>query len=348
MGKKSGPPPAPDYTAAANAQAGASQSATANQTAADRPNVTTPWGTQTWNSTAGVDPSTGKPVTNWATDIKLSPDQQSALDSQMRVQHGLSTGAEGLIGQATDSLGKPMDWSSLPQSADRVGGLPGTMDAIKGQMNSTAGDWRQKAQSAVEGLQAPQLAQRREMIQTQLANQGIAPGSEAYSAAMRDLGDEENRAGLSAIAAGRDEANSMFGQDLASSQFANQAQGQEFGQGLAAQGADINAGSFNNQNRQQAISEGQLQRNQPLNALNALLTGQQVGNPQMPNFTPASKAETPQLLNAAGMQYQGQLDQSNAGQSGLTGLMSGLFGLGGAAMGGGGWGGLFSLGGGGG
>jgi hypothetical protein len=96
---------------------------------------------------------------------------------------------------------------------------------------------------------------------------------------------------------------------------------------------DINASGYNQTLRQQQIAEMLQKRIQPLNELNALLTGQQVASPQMPNFSTASKAETPQYLNAANMQYDAALDAFNAKQAGIGGTMSGLFGLGSAALG---------------
>jgi hypothetical protein len=125
-----------------------------------------------------------------------------------------------------------------------------------------------------------------------------------------------------------------FGQNAALAQFANQAQAQQFGQNQTM--ADIynralqqnfsNQLTVNQQNfaqmlqeqefqqrlRQQAIAEQQAARVQPLNELNALLTGQQVGTPQMPSFNTAGLAQTPNLLGAADMGYQAQLGQYNA------------------------------------
>lgn len=387
MGKKSKPPPAPDYGAIANSQATASQDLASQQTAANRPDISTPWGSQTWQSSAGVDPSTGKPITNWSSNITLAPEQQAALDSQMRVQQGLSQGAEGLIGQAADNFSQPMDWSSLPSRSGQVqAGQVGQGGVYAGplqnsirqyQLQRGVGDpnaYRQQAQTAVEKLQQPGLDRRRSMVETQLANQGIPRNSEAWNAAMQEVGDEESRAGLQAIGAGRDEANQMFGQQLQAGQFGNQAQLGMFGMGAqagafgnSAQGQRFNqlmqsaqlgdqraqqqlqmemqAGAFNNTNRQQAISEEQLRRSQPINEINALLTGQQVQNPAMPQFSQAKAGETPQYLNAANMGYQASLDRYNGGQNGMAGLMGGLFGLGSAAMNNGGWGNLFSFGG---
>ncbi len=190
----------------------------------------------------------------------------------------------------------------------------------------TAGGWRQTAQDAVTELQRPGLEQSREAMTTRLANQGITQGSEAYDNAMRGVSDAESRAGLMAIAAGRDEAGQLFGQDAQSTQIGNQAVNQNVNMGTAS-------GAFNQQLRQQQIAEMLAQRSQPLNELNALLTGQQVANPQMPSFSQAQRSETPQMLNAANMGYQASMDGYNADQQSASSMMGGLFGLGSAALG---------------
>src|SRR3990172_3716783 len=119
MGKKSAPAP-PDYASIAQQQAGASQEQTAQQNWANRPTVNTPWGSQTWNASSTIDPSTGKPVTSWEQNIQLSPQQQQALDSQMAIQQGRSQGAQSLLNQSISAFQNPIDYGSLPQGAQSV------------------------------------------------------------------------------------------------------------------------------------------------------------------------------------------------------------------------------------
>lgn len=303
MGKKS-PPPAPDYTAAAEKQAASSEKVTNQQTYANRPNITTPFGSQSWTNSQMTDPATGQPVTQWNMNLQLDPQMQAALDSQQRVDLGRSQGAEGLLGQATDAFKNPMDWNALPGRGSI--GDPNT--------------FRQQGTDAIDQLNAPILAQRRAAMETRLSNQGIQAGSEAGTNAMRDVNDAESRAHLMAIGEGRAEAAQMFGQQK-------------------------DRANFDNQNRQQSIGEEMTQRNQPLNELNALLSGQQVAQPNMPTFNTSSASQPTNYSGAANSQYQSALDGYNAKQGAKTGLMNGLFGLGSAAMGAGGWGGLFSMGG---
>ena len=376
MGKKS-PPPAPDYTGAAEKTAAGNKELTTAQTWANRPDLFTPWGNQTWTATPGTDPSTGSPITQWASSIKLSPQQQAALDEQMLIQSKLSAGAGTLADQATRSFQQTPNWDSLPALTGSISaGSPafsfggsgpistsfGGNAPIRQQLSSTAGDWRQRAQSAVEKLQAPGLARARQQAEARLANQGITVGSEAWKDVQQQLADNETRAGLGAISSGRDEANMLFGQDLQSSEFANSAQQQGFLQALArgqfgnaaqqqafaqalARGQFGNAaqqqafdqkttaGNFGNMARQQAIAEMMMRRGQPLNELNALRTGNQVTMPSMPGFSSAQRSAAPDYLGAAGMKYQSDLDAYNAKAGMFGNTMGGLFSLGSAALG---------------
>lgn len=120
MGKKSGPP-APDYTAAANAQAAGSQANTTQQTWANRPDQTSPFGNVTWGSTQAVDPSTGQTVTKWTQNTTLDPKLQGALDSQMNLQQGRSDLAGSMLGGVQQTLGRPMDYSQFTQMSGGPG-----------------------------------------------------------------------------------------------------------------------------------------------------------------------------------------------------------------------------------
>lgn len=214
---------------------------------------------------------------------------------------------------------------------------------IQMSMTNTAGDWRQKGQQAALDFMNPLQTERTSALETQLANMGITRGSEAWNREMRANQDQNTRDQLQAFTAGQSEANMLFNQDLQSGQFRNNAQQQDYAQQvgldqLGAQlaqsqvGTGVQAGSFNQQLRQQQIAEMLQQRIQPLNELNALLTGQQVGMPSMPSFTSATKAETPNILGATQMGYNASMDAYNAQQAGLTGAMNGLFSLGSAYL----------------
>ena len=134
-----------------------------------------------------------------------------------------------------------------------------------------------------------------------------------------------------------------FNQNLQAAQFGNQALGQASALDIARQqannqaaqqqfGMNQQAAQFQNQLRQQAIAEQMQRRGMSLNEMNALLTGQQVGMPQMPTFNAAQRSETPQLVDAMGRTYDAQLGAYNAQQAGANALLGAGAQLGAAAM----------------
>ena len=173
----------------------------------------------------------------------------------------------------------------------------------------------------------------------QAFNQQLGAGQFGNDAAQQLYGMQMGQADLYNRSGGQ-----LFQQDLASQNFRNQALQQAAAMDVQRQQAEnaarqaqfqmeMQAAEQQNRLRQQAIAEQQLMRAMPLNEMNALLTGQQVGMPQMPGFQNAGRAETPDLLGAAQSQYQAALDAQNARNAAFGNTMSGLFSLGSAALG---------------
>ena len=84
---------------------------------------------------------------------------------------------------------------------------------------------------------------------------------------------------------------------------------------------------YSNQIRQQQLTESMQQRGFSLNEINALLSGQQVNSPQMPNFAQAESA-TPAPL------YQGAADQASIDAAGnpMNALLGAAGTIGGAML----------------
>jgi hypothetical protein len=139
----------------------------------------------------------------------------------------------------------------------------------------------------------PQIQQNREALQQQLANKGIDIGSTAYDRAMQTQAQREN--------------------DLLAT-----ATTQGFGIGQQA--------------RQQALQEQAYLRNEPLNTLSAVRTGSQVTGPQFVNSFNQATTAGPDLLGAAGMQYNAQMGDFNAKQAAQANLNQGIFSLGSAGI----------------
>lgn len=234
-------------------------------------------------------------------------------------------------------------------------------------------DFRNQVANDLMAQMAPAQRMQQQSIEADLANRGLKVGTAAYQRAMDDLNQRQSAERYNALGMAGQEAQRLynmqmgarqqaFNEDLSGGQFANQAANQAFQQNLAssqfqnqalgqAQAMDLGRMQAGNQAsqqqfamnsqqaaqqnalRQQAIAEQMQRRGMSLNEMNALLTGQQVNMPQMPNFMQAGRAETPNILGATQMGYDAALGQYNANQAGFSNLLGGLFSLGGAAMG---------------
>jgi hypothetical protein len=117
MGGKGSAPAAPDYLGAATAQAQASEKATTSQNFANRPNINTPFGGQSWATGQSTDPATGQPVTTWTQNTTLAPGLQSALNAQIGLQNDRSQLAGGFMDRVANEYARPFDYANLPQMA---------------------------------------------------------------------------------------------------------------------------------------------------------------------------------------------------------------------------------------
>jgi hypothetical protein len=152
----------------------------------------------------------------------------------------------------------------------------------------------------------PQFAQSQAKMESQLANQGITRGSEAYNNAMFNFNNQKQQAYTDArnqaIGQGTAAAQGLFGMGLQGAQFGNTSLGQQFGQNVTAQQlANASAGQ-NNANAQTNMG-----------LTNAAL-GQQFGqNVTSANFANAAQQQAynqaqgnAQFQNAAQAQQYGQ------------------------------------------
>ena len=154
-------PDQPDYLGAAKVQAGGSiGTAMANNLMA-RNNVNSTLGSSAYKQIGSQKiniPGLGEvDIPQYEQNINLSPEQQSLYDTQTGLQ-------QGLMGQFGENM---------------QGGSGALVDKAYGAMTSRLD---------------PQWAQRESAQKTQLANQGLAPGGEAYTNAMRDFNSARNDA----------------------------------------------------------------------------------------------------------------------------------------------------------
>lgn len=238
--------------------------------------------------------------------------------------------------------------------------------------NSDYGAQRKSVEDAIYSRLNPQLERDRQAQEARLANQGLAIGSEGYREEMDAMGRQANDARMQAVLAGGQEQSRLAGLDLAAGQFANQAQQQGFGQNAtrAALNNSVNDTQFNqglqttnqgnqaqqqnwaqqyagnqqnfaqqvqaaqaqNAQRQQQLQEQAYLRGLPMNELNALRSGSQVVNPQF-SPTPQTNVANTDVSGNIWNAYNTNVANANAEQAGNNSFMSGLFGLGTAALG---------------
>lgn len=176
LGKDSGSAPQPtDPYQQANAQYGLA-TGTANYNAAlNRTDSSNSLGSNSWQQT-GTDPNTGAPT--YAQNTSLSP-------------------------WANQMLSSPIDTSGVP-------GMPGGPNVSQNDYAAQQANYNQQ----MAYLQ-PQEQLQTEQQNSQLANEGITPGSAAYGQAQDQLGRQQTfsnqQAADSAIGAGNQEEATLYG-----------------------------------------------------------------------------------------------------------------------------------------
>jgi len=289
MGKSApSPPPTPDYTGAAQAQGVANVEAARVGSKLSNPNMYTPYGNQLV-SYVGDQPT----ITQ-----TLTPQAQKTLDEQQNVQYQLaSLGGKGAQ-LASNVLDKSFNF-----------GGPGVQTSLDlsnvAKMPVNAGT---TGQEAIMSRLEPSLQKNRVSTETQLINQGLRPGTEAYDNAIQLLGQQENDARTQAALTGINLDTSANAQ----------------GYNQALQGAQ-----FGNTAQQQALAQAIQQRQMPLNEITALMSGSQIQNPQFGAYQGSNVAAAPIFgaTQAAGQAAQNNYNQQVATQNANT---AGLYSLAGA------------------
>ena len=374
FGAPPAPPAAPDYKGAAIAQGAANVDAARASAKLSNPNVYSPYGTQLVSYDGDV------PTIRQT----LTPEAQRTLEAQQALQGNLARLGGTAYTNAFGTLSTPFSFGGQVQTQFNQGGAlqnapsAGQYGLAQGGLNApnlssqldlsnvakmpvNAGT---TAQEAIMRRLEPSLARQRTSTETQLINQGLRPGTEAYDNAARILGEQENdlrsqaalqglnldiganQQGFSQALQGGQFANAadlaQFGAAQQAQQAANQAIAQNYGQGLTASQAQnateaqrynqaLQAAQFGNTAQQQALAQALQQRQLPLNEISALMSGSQIQNPQFGAYQGQNIAAAP-VANAAAQQgayNQNLYNQQVAGQNANT---AGLFSFGSAGV----------------
>lgn len=321
-GKSSSTPKGPDYEKLAQMTAQSNMDAAKYATQANRPNQITPWGSITWTNDRSFNqgaydqalaaynsqvnnggswverPYDGygyqgdgqSYVREWVPNSGSSSKNLKAPDPNDYYTGGdnwtqtmqFSPEVQGIYDRALRNFGSDFDLSSLPEAGKAYDPNLATNNATELIMQRLN----------------PQLDRQYESLRNQLANQGIAQGSEAYNRALSTFGQQRNDAASQAA---------LYGINLGMQQ-----QGMSFDQA--------------NQLRNQGLQEQSYLRSLPANELSMLLGG--ASSSQFPGYSQQATTGGTDYLGAGQSQYQSQLAAQNAANAGSSNMMSGLFGLG--------------------
>ncbi|OCO98929.1 MULTISPECIES: tail fiber domain-containing protein [unclassified Ensifer] len=357
MGKPKAPkPPDPRETAAAQTATNIG-TAIANGTLGNI-NQVTPDGSLTYSQTGTTkwkDPLSGAfyDIPSWTATQTLSPAQQAIKDQTDAAEKNLATLANNQSTRLNDLLGRPIDLSGAPAAGNpnainlpqyqQYGPGPALQTALPGTGNvqgtvanagtiqttlGNAGDVKRnyetnfdtkRYEDALMARMNPQLERDRAALETQLANQGLQPGSEAYNRAIDQANRQTNDARFGAILnAGQEQSRQVglaqqaatfenaaqqqaHGQMLQNGQFANQAQNQQytqnantmqlanaaqqqtFNQALAVAGFSNDALQQMHQNSQSTTAANNALKDQSFNAQQAQLAAQNAARAQYLN-----------------------------------------------------------------
>ena len=269
-------PSYPDPMTVANATTQTNEQSAAYNKALNLNNYSNPFGSQQ-TTQIGTDAS-GAPIYN--TNISANPQLQSAL--------------QGLLGQTSQS-------GQINSNAlNGLMGLSSSLSPAAAQQAQQNG--AQASYASSMGYLQPQFNQQQESTDSQLANQGLTPGSEAWTNAQGNLSRNQNFQQQQALNNAQ-----LTGSQIGTQNWQSQLAGVNSQAGLYGQQVGIGQAPYSN-----------------LQTIAGMIPGYS-GTSQ----SAASPADIAGLYNN---QYQSKLAGYNAGQSSSNSMMSGLFGLGSSAM----------------
>lgn len=276
-------PAAPDPNATDQAQTASNQATALYNFGLSNPNANTPLGDISYS----VDTSNPSEPTSTA-DISLSPAEQQIFNTNTSniQQQGQTAGTA--LQNVNNLLNTPYNLegnvSATPSQTDMQGDLQNVENA----------NYQQQEQYL-----DPEFQQGQSQLQSQLANQGIAPGSNAYTTAMNNLNLQKQQA---------------YGNAQESAVQAG-----------AGEQATQSATALANQAQQAQLYTQQYQ--EPLNLYSSLMSGTSPTMPSFSSYNPSTAAPT-NTEAAQQMATNANLNTYNAQTSSANSTSSGLFGLG--------------------
>lgn len=253
-----------------------------------------------------------RPNTPMMTDAGVYAGYQGQTPFNASAYGAGQTTAQGLPGQNSFQVGTGNNAATGQQMAQYGGGGfgAGGVQGLTGVADDTS---RRRVEQAILSRLEPQYQSDRSALRNQLVSQGLEVGSPGYQAEMARMDRAQEDARQQAILSGGQEETRQTNLNLAQTQMNAGLQQQGYNQGFQ------NA-QFDNQTRQQMLAEMLMQRQLPLNELNALRTGTQM-NVNLPGSYYTNNANAAPVFEGA--QAQGAYNQSVAAnnQSGFNSLL---------------------------
>ena len=272
-------PAAPDPQQTAAAQTTSNVNTAVANSYIGNANEVNPYGSVGYKVT-GYNDVGGQKVPTFTKTTTLDKAQQGLLDQQNQLGSQMNGIAGRQLTNLDQTLSKPIDFSGAPAApmADRA-----------------------RYEEALYNRINPQLERSRAALETQLANQGVMPGSEAYREAIALSDRGQNDARLQTVLSAGDYA------------------GQELSQGQSV--------------RNSAIQEMLTARNQPINEISTLMNGGQVTMPQFQQYQGGNVAGT-DVAGITQQAYQNQMAAYQQKAASKNAMMGGIAGIAGTVLGG--------------
>ena len=338
MGKRTpSPPPAPDPVATSQAQGAANRETAIAQAGLNAVNQRTPYGSLEYNqigtwadgtprfeatqyqtpemvglSNLGIQGQTLAAQTginqlsNVASSLSRPLDiSDQALGNKIQVGASASRPTQYNIAGAGDITRSITDAGQITRDVDMTNQIADVGQARRSFDFTGLGDpniSRDRVEEALFNRLNPQLERDRQALEQRLVNQGVTPGSPAWTRAQQEFGQNVNDARNSAILNAGQEQSRLAGLGLSQAQLFNAGQGQDFGQAATRSqffnDANIQRGTF--QNAAQAQQFGQnFDRAQFANAAQNQQFGQNATQGQFANQ--AQQQEYQQAYNNVGL-----------------------------------------------
>jgi hypothetical protein len=268
---------------------------------------------------------------HWQTELTASRKEREKFHKRgIETIKRYTDGTQAAYKSATELLMPQMQQDT--QKLDNQLRLQGLTPGTEAYNNAAQNLQRTQAQSL------NQIANQSVLTGNQMANTNFASVLAAYGAKNSAIGQQygQDASTFNTSNAARSQAlqNSLANYQAAlQGQTAyNTSQNQAYGQALAGYGANVNAQQMSNQAQQQAYNQAQQSYGtayssalnnylQPLNAMNSVLTGQQVQQPNMPSFATAGYtggADMTGATNAQGSWDQGIYNSNQASAAGTN------------------------------